>query len=126
MRTGEPSSNGRAGRTSAKVVLITGASSGIGAAVAREASRKGYALALTARRADRLQEIAAECERNGAETLVIPAPIEDPGTPTLLVEKVIYRFGHIDVVINNAGIGLPSLFAKAASLATAREDQPHD
>jgi short-subunit dehydrogenase len=105
------SSNGQAEPKSVRVVLITGASAGIGAAVAREAARKGYALALTARRAERLEELAAECEKLGVKTLTIPAAIEDPETPERLVDAVLTRFGRLDVLVNNAGIGLPSLFA---------------
>jgi short-subunit dehydrogenase len=93
-------------------VLVTGASSGIGASVAREAARNGYALALTARRADRLERLTAELNGpgGGAEPLVIPAALDDPGTPERVVTETVARFGRLDVVINNAGIGLPNLF----------------
>ena len=93
-----------------KVVLITGASAGIGAAVAHEAARLGYSLVLTARRAERLEGLAGECEGLGAATLVIPAALDDPGTPGRIVSEALARFGGLDVVVNNAGIGLPNLF----------------
>ncbi len=93
-----------------KVVLITGASAGIGAAVAREAARFGYTLALTARRADRLDRLAEEFEVQGVATLVIPAALDDPGSPERIVAETLDRFGGLDVVINNAGMGLPNLF----------------
>ena len=96
-----------------KIVLITGASAGIGAAVAREAARHGYFLVLTARRADRLERLAEGFEEAGVATLVIPAALDDPGTPERLVAETVARFGGLDVVINNAGIGLPNLFAES-------------
>lgn len=98
-------------REARKVVLVTGASSGIGAAVAREATRKGHALALTARRLDRLEALAGEVRVTGGDALVLPAALEDPGSTARIVAGVVERYGRLDVLINNAGIGLPALFA---------------
>ena len=64
--------------TSPKTILITGASSGIGAAVAREFARPGHNLAITARRADRLDRLAGELEGAGSEVMVLPASLDDP------------------------------------------------
>jgi uncharacterized protein len=97
----------------AKVVVITGASSGIGAAVARAAARRGYRLVITARRNARLEELAQELRVAGADVLVVPADLRDPCAPNRLVGATVERFGRIDVLINNAGIGLPQLFAQA-------------
>ncbi len=94
--------------TTGKVVLITGASAGIGQALAREASKKGYRLALTARRRDRLEHLASELT---TETLIISAALDDPETPSRLVGSTLEHFGRLDALINNAGFGLPSLFA---------------
>jgi len=94
-----------------KVMLITGASSGIGAAVAREAARKGYRLAVTARRADRLDALAAELEP--ADVLPIAADLADPDAPARLIDQVIAHHGRLDVLVNNAGFGLPGLFGQA-------------
>jgi uncharacterized protein len=93
-----------------KVVLLTGASSGIGEAVARELARHGHRIALTARRADRLERLAGELRGAGAEALVLPADLADPATPGRLVAGVLEGFGRLDVLINNAGHGLPDLF----------------
>lgn len=93
-----------------KTILITGASSGIGAAVARELARSRHNLALTARRLDRLEHLADEFEDLGADVLVLPAALEDPETPEHLVSATLARFGRIDALINVAGFGIPSLF----------------
>lgn len=85
------------------VIVITGASSGIGAAFARLAASKGASVALVARRQDALKAVAAEC---GAKALPIVADV----TRRVEVERVaaesIARFGHIDVWINNVGQGI--------------------
>ncbi len=96
-----------------KVVVVTGASAGLGAAVAREAARQGHDLVLTARRADRLERLAEEIEGagTGTQTLAFAADLEDPETPERLVGAALDRFGRLDVLINNAGFGLPTLFA---------------
>lgn len=107
--------------SSPKVVLITGASSGIGAAIAREAARKGYRLALTARRADRLEALAEAARADGAEALVLPADLADPEAPGRLVASVVDRFGGLDALINNAAFGLPSFFADVEPEALRRQ-----
>lgn len=108
MSAGSGRKNGDGGP---KVVLITGASAGIGQAVARDAAARGYRLALTARRADRLERLAGELAPSGVETLVVPAALDDPSAPERLVSEVLTRFGRLDALINNAGFGLPTLFA---------------
>ncbi len=101
----------------ARVVMITGASAGIGAALSRELSRtrKAGALVLTARRGDRLDQLAGELKslREDLKILTIAADLADPSTPARLVAQSIDRFGGIDVLVNNAGLGLPTLFADA-------------
>lgn len=83
-----------------KVVLITGASEGIGAACAASFRRRGARLALTARNEANLRAVA------GADGLAIPADLTEPGAPQRIVEQSLSRYGTIDVLINNAGAGL--------------------
>jgi short-subunit dehydrogenase len=96
-----------------KVVLVTGSSAGIGAALAREAARRGHDLALTARRSNRLEALAEEITREnpGAVARAFPADLDDPATPARLVAETLDVFGRLDVLVNNAGFGLPTLFA---------------
>ncbi len=107
------------------VVLLTGASTGIGAALARELVRqkKVQAIVLTARRADRLRQLALELvsAATSLEVLTIDADLADPATPRRLVEATLERFGRIDVLINNAGLGLPTLFADSIPEQLARQ-----
>jgi uncharacterized protein len=110
---------------SGRVVLLTGASAGIGAALARELARqkKARAIVLTARRADRLQQLSTELQalQPGLEVLTIAADLADSATPERLVTGTLSRFGGIDVLINNAGLGLPTLFADAEPDHLARQ-----
>jgi NAD(P)-dependent dehydrogenase (short-subunit alcohol dehydrogenase family) len=80
------------------VVLITGASSGIGAAAARAFDRAGARLALAARRRDRLEALAAEL----GTAVAVPTDLAAPGAAEAMVDAVIDRYGRIDVLINNA------------------------
>lgn len=89
---------------SGKVVIITGASSGIGAAAARMLAEYGCRLTLAARSADKLQSLADSLK---AETLVVPTDLTVPGDITAMVEKTVAKFGRVDVMFANAGIYIP-------------------
>ncbi len=88
-----------------KVVLVTGASSGIGAATAREVARRGACVVLAARRVADLEEQAQALRATGAEVLAVPTDITDGAQVTRLVERAMETFGQIDVLVNNAGVG---------------------
>jgi len=91
------------------VFLITGASSGIGAATARAASEAGYRLVLAARSADRLNELAGEL--GGAErALVVPCDVTEWEDQEAMVAQTLERFGRLDVAFANAGFGRGSSF----------------
>ncbi len=86
-----------------KVVLITGASGGIGAALAENLARRGYSLSLVARREAELNEVKARC---GENTLAIVADVTRRDEVRRAVNETLSRFGHIDVLVNNVGQGI--------------------
>ena len=90
-----------------KVVIVTGASSGIGAATARQFGREGARVVLAARRVDRLESLAQEiiAMNTGAETLVVQTDLTRLTDIQNLVNKVIEQSGRVDVLVNNAGFG---------------------
>ena len=88
------------------VALVTGASSGIGEASARELARRGAAVAIAARRIDRLAALAREIEQQGATALAIGADVTDREQVQSLVRQTVEGLGRLDIVINNAGVML--------------------
>jgi 3-oxoacyl-[acyl-carrier protein] reductase len=97
------------------VCLVTGASSGIGRAIAERFGRAGAHLVLTARREHLLHEVAERIRRESPQsrTVVIPADLRQPEDLSGLVERAYEHFGAIDILVNNAGIGY---FAPATEL----------
>ncbi len=95
-------------------LLITGASSGIGRCLAQEAAREGARLALVARSADKLHELAGSLTAEGAEALAVPADITSEQDRQHILTAVQERFGGLDVLINNAGIGSWCHFAESS------------
>ena len=85
--------------------LVTGASSGIGVDLARELAKDGHDLVLTARSLAPMEALAAELERYGANSIVIPADLSNPEARKELANAVETRGLKIDVLINNAGLG---------------------
>jgi short-subunit dehydrogenase len=87
-----------------RVVIVTGASSGIGRQVALDFAKQGARVVVAARRADRLAEVAAECRAAGGTVEPVPGDVATDGFVEALAARAVERFGRIDVVVNNAGI----------------------
>jgi short-subunit dehydrogenase len=88
------------------VVVITGASSGIGRATALEFARPGVSLALAARKADALEQTVAECAAMGAQAIAVPTDMTEQDAVDALAIKAIAEFGRIDVWVNDAAVGV--------------------
>ena len=87
-----------------KVVLITGASQGLGRALALACAKEGAKLAINARSEDSIRPVAGEAEEQGAEVLAVAADVARSADVARLVSETVERFGGIDVLVNNAGI----------------------
>src|SRR5262249_11416949 len=111
---------GRVGRSGASVlvtftdhvVFITGASSGIGAALAREFAKPGASLVLAARRTDRLEKLASELGRNGRRAIALACDVTRDGDLERAAAAVRDAFGRIDVVVANAGFSVVGTFER--------------
>lgn len=86
-----------------KVVIVTGASSGIGAALAQGFSRQGARVTLAARRLGRLKEVAEKCP---GEILIVRADLIREGDRTAIFQQTVDQWGRIDILVNNAGLGM--------------------
>jgi hypothetical protein len=101
---------------SGRSALVTGASSGIGAATARRLAAEGADVALLARREARLESLAADVEaEHGVETAVVPADVRDEDAVAAAVERTLDSFGRVDVAVVNAGVARGS---DVASMST--------
>ena len=92
---------------------MTGASSGIGADLARELARDGYDLVVTGRRVEPMDTLAEELKAHGASTIVVAADLSQAGAAARLVEEIESQRVTIDVLINNAGVGAHGRFDQA-------------
>src|SRR6185503_1090441 len=90
--------------------IVTGASSGIGAQLARDLAARGMRVALVARRADRLEALAAEIRTAGGEALPVPTDVADRVAVQAAVETTLVRWGRVDLLLNDAGYGRHVLF----------------
>ena len=89
----------------APVAIVTGASSGIGEATARRLARDGMHVTLAARRQNELERVAREIEAGGGQALVAPTDVRDRAAIHRMVRATLDRWGRVDVLINNAGLG---------------------
>jgi short-subunit dehydrogenase len=101
-----------------RTIVITGASDGIGAEMARQFAPEGPKLVLAARSADALGRVAAACEAAGAQALAVRTDVSDEAQCRALIRAAIDRFGGLDVLVNNAGISMHSRFENVTDLST--------
>ena len=99
-----------------KVVIITGASSGIGRELAHQLADQGAWLSLAARRAPLLDEAKAECEKRGGKAIAIRTDVSDPDQCANLIKRTVDEFGRIDTLVNNAGITMWAAFEAVSDL----------
>jgi NAD(P)-dependent dehydrogenase (short-subunit alcohol dehydrogenase family) len=88
-----------------KVAIVTGASSGIGAALAGHLAREGASVVIAARRKQKLDELAASLISSGGKVVAMPTDVTEPARAGRLVADTIDRFGRLDILVNNAGRG---------------------
>ena len=102
---------------------MTGASSGIGAATARALAAQGAAVALAARRLDRLEDLAGEIRESGGAALAIEADVTEFSAAEAVVQRTVAEYGTLDILVNNAGVMLlgPILDAPVEPGAVATE-----
>ena len=93
--------------------IVTGASSGIGRALARELARQGAKVVVTARRQERLDELARQIAAEGGRAEIVVGDITDPAVRSRAIQTAQASFGGLDILVNNAGVGALGLFEKA-------------
>jgi NADP-dependent 3-hydroxy acid dehydrogenase YdfG len=96
------------GKLADKVVVVTGASSGLGEATARRLSALGAAVVLGARRVDRIEAVAADINAGGGRAIALATDVTSSEQVQKLVTAAVFEFGRIDVMVNNAGVALLS------------------
>jgi NAD(P)-dependent dehydrogenase (short-subunit alcohol dehydrogenase family) len=90
-----------------RVAVVTGAGSGVGRAATLALLKDGYRVVLAGRRQEKLEETAAGAAEAGARALVVPTDVTDPAAVKVLFDRTREAFEHLDVLFNNAGMGLP-------------------
>lgn len=99
-----------------KVVMVTGASSGIGRELAHQLAAQGALLSLAARDAQRLETVKAECENCGAKAIAVSTDVSDQTQCAALIQRTLEEYQRIDVLVNNAGITMWANFEDLADL----------
>jgi short-subunit dehydrogenase len=100
-----------------KAVIITGASAGIGRELALMLAEQGAWLALAARNAEKLEEVAAQCRQRGGKAVVVPTDVAEQSQCRNLIERTVAEYSRIDVLINNAGISMWARFDEISDLS---------
>lgn len=104
------------------VVILTGASKGIGAQLAYQLAEQGACLALAARGVEKLEVVAEECRQRGAQAIAIPTDLTDEAQCKRLVEHTVETYGRVDTLLNNAGMGYPRRFEALSDLANLKSE----
>lgn len=99
------------------VVIVTGASEGIGHQLALQLANQGACLVLAARTVEKLEEVAEQCRQSGSHVLVIPTDVAHQQQCQNLIEKTVREYGSIDTLINNAGISMWARFEEIEDLS---------
>jgi short-subunit dehydrogenase len=99
------------------VIIITGASSGIGRDIAFYLAEQGAWLALAARNVENLEEVSEKCRQLGGKVIAIPTDVAEKSQCKNLIERTVEQYGRIDTLINNAGFGVASRFVEMTDLA---------
>ena len=99
-----------------QVVVVTGASSGIGKALSFQLANEGAILSLAARNTKQLDIVATECQARGGTAMVIPTDVSDKYDCQALIEQTVKQFGRLDMLVNNAGFGMVGEFAGLPNL----------
>jgi short-subunit dehydrogenase len=108
-----------------RVIVVTGASSGIGRALAREAARGGWRVLSVARRRERLEDLTRDILESGGAAEMLVADVCDPRTPQRIVDTAMRAFGRIDAVVNNAGTGAHRTLLEQSDEAVDLQWQMH-
>lgn len=104
------------------VVILAGASMGIGEQLAYQLAEQGAKLVLAARSADKLQTVAAECQRRGGEAVFLPTDLTDEAACKRLIDFTLKTYGRLDTLLYNAGRGYPARFDSLNSLDSVRSE----
>jgi len=100
-----------------KIVVITGASSGIGRELAYRLAAQGARLSLAARNVERLEAVKAECEKRGVQAIVVPTDVAEQAGCESLMRETVEAFGGINILVNNAGISMWAYFDEITDLS---------
>jgi len=100
-----------------KVIVITGASSGIGEELAYRLAAQGAKLSLAARRRERLEAVRAECEKRGGQAIAIRTDVTEQTQCETLIQNTVREFGAIDIIVNNAGVSMWAIFEEITDLS---------
>jgi len=107
--------------TTARSAIVAGASSGIGAAIARACAERGWSVALGARRTEKLLDVAVEVEKAGGRAFAHPLDLAEPASVDAFFDTAERALGPVDLLVNNAGICVPGLLHEVAPADFQRE-----